>query len=384
MKVKKITNNFYLPETIVAEIEKCNQCGKCLAVCPTYWVTADECDSARGLLELIRNVHSGKLAASEKYLTHLYGCLSCRACTEVCPSNIAINDVFDFVKEKVVHRFVGARHALPKTGLYNPELWKKYLIKRLPIKKPNPQYLSSIPAQFKSRNTKNRIGFFVGCLMDVGYQRTAESIVDWLVAHHYEVIIPKEQGCCGMPAFTLGDINSAQELVKKNIEVFKDEGIKTIVTGCAHCAYMIKNKWEAIIEKFPFKILHIAEVISEFHPPQMHKMNRQKRIGYQPACFLHRGLSVSTNLEQLLGKPIPNYVEVKNAVTCCGQAGINGFLFPKISTEIVSRQMDRYTKLGLDILLTNCPWCNLIYDKQKLTQFKSVSLCEYIPGEKIE
>jgi glycolate oxidase iron-sulfur subunit len=371
-----------LPEKIKQEIENCNQCGKCLAVCPTYWVTADECDSARGLLELIRNVYTGKLTISGKYLNHLFLCLSCRACTEVCPSNIALNEVFDWAKSQyaVCSKQYAGFSKIPFSA--TTQVWEEYLRKQLTQKQKSTSFLSSIPEKVGRRNGKHRVGFFVGCLMDIGYQKTAESIVEWLVNHHYEVIIPKEQGCCGMPGFSLGDTNSARDLINKNIEVYKNYGIKTIITGCAHCAFMVRNKWGILSDSVPFKIEHIAEIMGKIGVNQIPIRKSKNWVGYQPACLLHRGLGVSPNINKLFTKPLNNYVEVKNAVTCCGQAGISGFLFPAVAKEIASRQMKKYAQVKIDYLLTNCPWCNLIYEQQKAMQYKTVSLSEFIQGEK--
>jgi glycolate oxidase iron-sulfur subunit len=374
-----ISNNMMkIPEKIKTEIDKCNQCGKCLSVCPTYWVTADECDTTRGLQELIRNVYSGTLEVSEKFIKHLFLCVSCRACTEVCPSNIAIDEVLDWARSQYAASC--KRKAVDTQMPYTAsiEMWKEYLVLQIAAKKETVSFLTSIPEKVGKKNAKHRVGLFVGCLMDVGYQQSAASIVEWLVDHQYEVIIPKEQGCCGMPAITLGNIKSAQDAINKNIEIYHHYGVKAVVTGCAHCAFMIRNRWKMIADKEPFAIFHIAEIIAKFKKTNYPQKNSRNRVGYQPACLLHRGLGVTANINQLFAKSISNYVELKHAVTCCGQAGISGFLYPEITKLITARQIDKYTQAKIDCLLTNCPLCNLSYDKQKKGNIKTISLTEYI------
>ncbi|MFB3896935.1 MAG: (Fe-S)-binding protein [bacterium] len=379
---------YKIPEKIESEISKCNQCGKCLSVCPTYWITNDECDSARGLLELIKNANTGNLPITQKYLEHLYRCSSCRACAEVCPSNIAIFEVIDWAKCRILEvrseKLSAQRRDLAKGGAVRKipytavtEDWKTYVNKQLVKKQNRESFLKSIPEIVGKKTAKHRVGFFIGCLMDIGYQDTAKNIVNWLVNQNYAVVIPKGQECCGMPAISLGAIDAAKDKIANNIRVFTQAKVKTIVTGCPHCAVMIRDKWSSIAGNLPFQVIHIAELVAKSGINPDAGKHKGERVGYQPACHLHRALGLPSNLNTIFKKPIPNYIETKNSISCCGQAGINGFLYPEIATQIASRQVNRLNRAKLDCLLTNCPWCNLIFDKQKDKQFILRSLIEY-------
>ncbi|MCX7919727.1 MAG: (Fe-S)-binding protein [bacterium] len=350
---------------ILAEINKCNQCGKCLAVCPTYWITANECDTARGLLELIKTVHTGNLAITDKYVTHVYRCLSCRACEEVCPSNIALNEVFTWAREQIpVTR--GKKFEMREIPYSSTsEVWKEYLANQFGRIQQRTAFLTSIPERVGKKNAKERVGYFVGCLMDIGYPETAEKNVAWLVANRYEVIIPKEQECCGMPAISFGAIRSAKDKIEKNIAIFKSYSVRTIITGCPHCVVMIRNQWSRIARRIPFNICHIAEVVAISGGNLNSNITKKNRVGYQPACYLHRGVAFVPNINTLFTESVKNYVELNHAITCCGQAGINGFLFPAVAKEIASRQIERYVCANVDCIITVCPWCHLMYDKIK-------------------
>jgi Fe-S oxidoreductase len=51
-----------------------------------------------------------------------------------------------------------------------------------------------------------------------------KAVVDVLTANDVEVIIPSEQGCCGIPASVNGDINRARAMAKRNLQAFEKSG----------------------------------------------------------------------------------------------------------------------------------------------------------------
>ena len=71
-------------------ISKCNRCGFCQDVCPTYAVTGNEFDVARGRIRMMRILEENgdDLTAEKAILTQVDQCLLCGACVENCPSNV--------------------------------------------------------------------------------------------------------------------------------------------------------------------------------------------------------------------------------------------------------------------------------------------------------
>ena len=83
--------------SFTANLEQCNGCGGCLkqtpSMCPTFLVTGDEIMSTRGRANAIRAALElrgieGDALRSTELDTALGNCLSCRACTTECPSNV--------------------------------------------------------------------------------------------------------------------------------------------------------------------------------------------------------------------------------------------------------------------------------------------------------
>ncbi len=84
-------------ESFIANLEQCNGCGACLkltpSMCPTFMATGEELMSTRGRANIIRAVLeqrgiSGDPLRSRELEAALSNCLSCKACTVECPSNV--------------------------------------------------------------------------------------------------------------------------------------------------------------------------------------------------------------------------------------------------------------------------------------------------------
>src|SRR4029077_8313547 len=85
-------------ESFVGNLEQCNGCGGCRkdapTMCPTFVATGEEYMSTRGRANAIRaalelrGLKDGDALASEELDAALSNCLSCKACTSECPSNV--------------------------------------------------------------------------------------------------------------------------------------------------------------------------------------------------------------------------------------------------------------------------------------------------------
>ena len=85
-------------ESFVGNLEQCNGCGGCRketpTMCPTFVATGEEIMSTRGRANAIRaalemrGMQDRDPLKSEEMEVALSNCLSCKACTTECPSNV--------------------------------------------------------------------------------------------------------------------------------------------------------------------------------------------------------------------------------------------------------------------------------------------------------
>jgi glycolate oxidase iron-sulfur subunit len=121
-----------LADPHVRESEKilraCVHCGFCTATCPTYVELADELDSPRGRISLIKDMLENDRPATTEVVKHIDRCLSCLACMTTCPSGVNYMHLVDHARRHIEDTYRRPWHdralrsmlgfVLPRPGLF--------------------------------------------------------------------------------------------------------------------------------------------------------------------------------------------------------------------------------------------------------------------------
>jgi len=219
--------------------------------------------------------------------------------------------------------------------------------------------------------------------MDIAFAHVNEDTVKLLQYHDCEVIIPKEQQCCGSLQAHNGDIAGALKLAKHNIELFSQYDFDYILMNSAGCGAYMKEygklfQHNAILaqkaESLSSRVRDITEFLDEtgFHPLVSKNENPfyGKKVAYHDACHLVHAQHISEQPRNLI-KSIAGieYVELRESSWCCGSAGIYNIAHYNDSMQILKRKIDNVTEACPDILVTGNPGC-LIQIQHGLKQRK--------------
>ncbi len=218
-----------------------------------------------------------------------------------------------------------------------------------------------------------RVGLFVGCVSNYMFPRVAQSALDLFVRNGISVYIPKDQKCCGLPAFGAGDDETPRSIARRNIEAFSEENLDQIVAPCASCAAMLKLDYPALFgESDPFhtKALAFAEKVSDASAllakiPSLKRNDDGRgdkvlRVTYHDPCHLRRKLGIFQEPRNLLkSTPGLEYVEMKDANRCCGQGGSFNVANYDLSLKILERKTQAIEDSDADIVATTCSGCML-------------------------
>jgi glycolate oxidase iron-sulfur subunit len=387
----------------------CIRCGLCLSVCPTYNTTHLEVQSPRGRVALIRAVEEERLPqASPGFKEHLYNCLDCRACETICPSGVKVGELVLAARAEIDHA--------------EPQSWLERLLKRVVLQwvmvrpwrvewamKPVRLYqrfglqklirasgiLSRLPGQFSvlgvmegllpalprrplrdelaevtpaRHETKYRVGFFLGCVMNVIYAEASRATVNVLIENNCEVVTPKQQRCCGAPHVEEGDTATLRELARYNIDTFERWDLDYIVADCAACASQTKEYVHLLRDEpayreraiaFSRKVRDITELLAEI-PLKKPTGSVPVRVTYHEACHLCHAQGVKRQPRKVIAQiPGIEFVEMAESDWCCGSAGIYNITHPEKAGDILERKLKNIAATEADVVLTGNPGCLL-------------------------
>ena len=246
------------PAFPLADADKCVKCALCLPHCPTYRVSKDEGESPRGRIALMQGMATGALELTPRLAAHLDQCLACRACEAVCPAEVPYGKLIDagraelrrrghseppkarlftfFMRGGRRRRFlqamlrfsdrIGLHHRLMRSG----PPWLQRLIRLMPVV-PAPKHWDAVYEPRKERGQK--ISLFLGCVADIIQPQVTASAISVLNAIGIEVVIPKDQGCCGALDQHAGRSAEAAQLARANLAAFAgDTPILGTASGC--------------------------------------------------------------------------------------------------------------------------------------------------------
>jgi len=389
------------------DLGQCMKCGFCTFWCPVYQEERVESGVARGKNMMIRGLLAGDLDYTKEYAARLNKCTLCMTCTENCPARANIPNVIvaaraDTVKARglkfpynIIYRWLLPRRALfgnvvrfaswfqgiflPKTegtirhlsmflsalgkGRNIPQIAPKFLWQMVPV-------VNKPPAGV---DTKMRVGYFTGCMTDFVLPDLGKHIIDFLNRNGIEVIVPKEQGCCGAPVFLgAGDFNTGRRMADTNVKAFAD--VDYVISDCATCTSALKDYVKFLADtperaetytKFADKLKDISEFLVNMLklPESAYQPSaeaRGKKVTWHDPCHLNRHLGEKDQPRQII-KSIPGieYVEMANADRCCGMAGTFSLYYYDLSKKIADKKIEAIKASGADIVASSCPGCEI-------------------------
>ena len=380
----------------------CVHCGLCTASCPTYLETGNENDSPRGRIYLMRAVTDNRIELNDPVRRHLELCLDCRACETACPSGVqygkliepfrvAMEEASDGPKKSAdwFHRWIlfglFTRRDRMRTALWPARLAQRWglinFVKRIgltklipgrfgqlvdmlpPLPKDEPELPEFLPAIGRRRA---RVALFTGCVADAMFRATHWATARVLQRNGCDVIIPRDQACCGAIHFHAGSSDPARELADRNMQALKADGLDAIIVNVAGCGAMLKDyghHWhdESTPERAAFaaKVKDVTEFLDSLGiiPPEG---EIRLTATYHDACHLGHAQKIREAPRRLLSQiPGLKLVDLPESEICCGAAGTYNLTEPEMSAQLSRRKLDNIRRTGARAVLTANAGCLL-------------------------
>ena len=264
-----------------AVIRKCVHCGFCTATCPTYVLLGDELDSPRGRIYLIKEMLEKDRPPTRDVVKHIDRCLSCLACMTTCPSGVNYMHLVDQARVRIekeytrplTERLLRATLAwvLPRPAWFRASMILARLGRPLAALLPSPYAASATPTLLRRIKAmlalapdslpasgplggsvfaalgarRGRVALLQGCAQQVLAPRINQAAINLLTRHGIEVVLVRDEQCCGALTHHLGLDGDALVRARANITVWSKEaelnGLDAILVTASGCGTVIKD-----------------------------------------------------------------------------------------------------------------------------------------------
>jgi glycolate oxidase iron-sulfur subunit len=384
--------------------EDCVHCGFCLPVCPTWVSWAEEMDSPRGRIDLMRGLAEGRLAWTEPVAKHFDRCLGCLACVPACPSGVRYDVLieqtraerekrrprrgFDRIYRELLFSvlpYPSRLRVLARLAALYEKAGLKGLVRRSGLLRMLPRRLAELeslmpetggdasgdllPRRVEAVGQKRaRVALVAGCVQRVFFPGVNAATVRVLSAEGCEVVVPDDQGCCGALSIHAGREEESLAFARKLIASFEKGGFDAILVNAAGCGSHLKDydrlfakdaAWARRASDFRARVRDVTEFLAAL-PPVAPRHPIRARVAYHDACHLAHAQGIRQQPRDLLrGIPELTIAEIADPDQCCGSAGIYNLMEPASAGEIGERKVENVLAAKADLLVSANPGCTL-------------------------
>ncbi|MGB8957963.1 MAG: heterodisulfide reductase-related iron-sulfur binding cluster [Candidatus Aminicenantales bacterium] len=364
----------------------CMECGRCQDACPAF-------ASGKPLSPkmIVFNQEKALLAGDRALVAkkrddlpelvpasftegEIWTCTTCGACQKECPVEIEhIRKIVGARRSQVLmqSKFPPELNAFFRNMETNSNPWGLGFSKRAEWGEPlEVRHIKDVPgAEYL---------FWVGCMgaYDDGGKGVATSFVKVLRAAGVPFgTLGTEEKCCGDSARRLGNEYLFQGLAAENISLFRQYGVKKIVTICPHGYNTLKNEYPKLLDLVPGlsgedkSKLRAIEVVS--HVELIGRLIGEGRIALKPAaaarytyhdpCYLgrHNGLTKEPRaiLHAALGGKPAELGRHGDDSFCCGAGGGLMWTEETLGRRINHLRVEEVIGSGAGLTAAACPFC---------------------------
>jgi heterodisulfide reductase subunit D len=374
-------------------LKRCYQCGRCSGVCQLSKVQKF---TPSKIIQMILEGFEDKILESGV----LWDCLTCNQCLKDCPEEINFADIVRIARYKMRHiKNQNPDDLIAHKGMYTTisEIMSRPYIN-------TERSLDWVPKECQISD-KGNILYYVGCLPFFSYEfenldSIAKSTLKILCQVEKEpIVLFKEESCCGHDLYWgQGKLKTFIKLGKKNIEMFENAGVSTIITACAECYRTFKIDYPKIFKDFnsKFEIKHLIEYIYDnWKEGKLEFINTQENkeqilFTYHDPCRLSRFLPKDNNITEKvreifkefnkLGYTFKEMQHNKENSLCCG---VSSWINCNEKSKALRYKRMLEAKKVSTVMVTSCPKCEIHFnclqnDFEDIASIKILDFSEFL------
>jgi len=383
------------------DMSKCIKCKGCYWVdhiympgvtfstrCPSATRYLFDSYGAYGKMRIGMAMLEGRMDYSDELLKTLYACPLCGACDVGCKRNLdleieltlealRIKEVKDGKGPMPAHKKVAKKIDEKHNRFGSPhENRKKWLTKDIKVA------------------ARADVLYFVGCSAAYTSPEIAHATAKILNAASTSFMLMPDEWCCGNILYSVGMIDEAKKLAKRNVEAVRKTGAKTLLVSCAEGYRMWKVDYPKMLgiptSELGFEVVHLTEMAAELIKKGALKFAKplDMRLTYHDSCSLSRlsepwtpwngergewgmvspGLKRrrGTNgvyqaprdiLEAIPGLELVEMIRMKENAFCCGAGRGTLEAFPDFAAWAAEQRLFEAKAVGAEGIVATCPMC---------------------------
>jgi len=403
--------------SFIGNLEQCNGCGGCRkdapTMCPTFLATGEEVMSTRGRANVIRKIlqwreNGNDPLDSEELDAALSNCLSCKGCTPECPSNVNLA----LLKAELLYaairkhglglheRILSRPDLLGEIGCALPRMANaaleftplRTLMEKtigLSAKRSLPKYASERFDRWFAKRALAGVGDPGAAIIDRGYDKTAandrgyKDVILWddtfvrynephigiaavkvLETLGLHVSLARGRKCCGRPAFSQGNLDTAAKFGEHNINLLSSlqtasparNSNTPIIFLEPSCYSMFAEDYRELkipgaesIAQRSFLFEKFVNDVLEREPERARFQERDESVVIHAHC--HAKSIVDPTFMARLVEKLPGRKAKLLDTGCCGMAGAFGMMEAKreLSLQVAAPMLQKIRAEGPNV-----------------------------------
>ena len=388
-------------------MDSCNHCGQCkwilppkmkgwdfAQLCPIHQYHGFDAYSGQGLLNISKEVLTGRLQIGEGLEKVLYACTACGACDVNCKS---VRDI------EVLETIHALRELCAEAGTAPKSVYERAERVRScgnEFGLDSEGRFAWLPEDYEDDADADTL-LFVGCGAYTHPEIPAAAVKILRAGGVKFKILPAER-CCGGRLWRDGLRNEAEAQIKENMELFRANGIKRIVTACAECFGAFRAIYPAVCE-MDIEVIHMSQLALELVKSGAIELENETEmeVCYHDPCMLGRLSEPYVHWEgeiKPFGRHVPDkqwrrgekgvYSEPRELISaipgaklseavrnyensyCCGAASVE--TDPEMSAHAAAERRRELKSTGAKTLVSCCHKCESALAGDGL---ESIDLC---------
>jgi Fe-S oxidoreductase len=207
--------------------------------------------------------------------------------------------------------------------------------------------------------------FYVGCFgaFDARSRRVTLAISKILNAGGISWgILGKDELCCGDSLRRLGNEFVFDRMARDNVKMFKEKGVRKIITECPHCYNTLKNDYRQY--GVELEVIHHTELIDNLIKDKRLELRKAEDLGtmvFHDSCYLGRLNSLYEAPRKVIASvtgQMPIEMERHHDKSfCCGAGGGRMWMEEKIGKRINVARVEEALKKDPKTICVCCPYC---------------------------